>query len=127
MNNTTCILTIDSDTYKLHILDDIPLDQWGFPDAISLHKTFGTVNFTYCCCDGMQIGRDPIIPSKSTTIRVDNGVQYIKHIRCPVVMLLLSNGTRTLQLEVITRFETSTTVLYGCCYLANYTLRSKLT
>jgi len=67
----------------------------GIPDAISLHKTFGTVNFTNCFCDGVQIGRDAIIPrpSKPTTIRVHSGVQYIKHNRCPVIMPLLSNGT----------------------------------
>ena len=83
-------------TCMKYIRDDtVPLDQWGFPDAITIQVVYALTTFLSVVqlCYGVPIGRDAITPSKSTNIRVRNGLQYIQHIRCPVVMPLLNKET----------------------------------
>ena len=96
LNNTPCTLTIDGDMYEIHIRDDtVPLDQWGFPDAITAQVVYVLSTFLSVVqlCYGVPIGRDVITPSKSTNIHVHNGLQYIQHIRCPVIMPFLNKET----------------------------------
>ena len=96
VNKTPCILTTNGNMYEMHIPDDIvPLDQWTYPDVITTQvvRALSTFLSVVQLCDGVPIGRDAITSSKSTNIRVHNGLQYMKHIRCPVVMPLLNKGT----------------------------------
>jgi len=106
MDNATCILTINDDTYQITINNEIiPLNQWGFPVTITANvicalSTFLTV---IRLCEGVKIGNEKILLTKSTSIQIRNGQQYLKHVQCSVILPMLNHTGCCLQCKQMHR------------------------
>ena len=95
LNNVTCMLTTDGEKYELTIKDDVvPLDQWGFPEGINAQVICALSSFLAIVhlCEGVDFGNEKFPLTKSSIVQVNNGQHYLKHVRCPVVVPLLSKG-----------------------------------
>ena len=96
MDNATCILSINDDTYQITINNEIvPLHQWGFPVTITANVICALSTFLSLIhlCEGVKIGNEKIRLTKSTSIQIRNGQQYLKHILCAVIRPIMNYTT----------------------------------
>ena len=95
LSNVTCMLITDGETYEVRINDDVvPLQEWGFPEVINSQVIYALSSFLAIArlCEGVNIGRSTLPVSKSCTVQCRNGDHYLKHVRCPVVLPILTKG-----------------------------------
>ena len=96
MDNATCILTTNDDTYLITINNEIvPLHQWVFPVTITANVIYAlsTLLSVIHLCGGVKIGNKKIRLTKSISIQIRNGQRYLKHIRCPVILPIINCTT----------------------------------